>query len=188
MSEPQLPDFQAFMPEQAPEDETDKLAMLAKLVDQQQAAAAKVAECERELKAAQAAFVNLAEHQVPDLLEELGLQTITTTDGNTVELSEKIRSSIPKARKLEAHKWLEDNGQAGMIKRTFIISFNRDEEKFVRKFERDLAQRKRPLNTRRDQKVEPQTLLAFIRRQIEAGNDVPLDLFGVHRQRVAKIK
>jgi len=36
--------------------------------------------------------------------------------------------------------------------------------------------------------VEPMTLKAFVKEQIERGNDLPLDLFGVFVGQRAKIK
>ena len=36
--------------------------------------------------------------------------------------------------------------------------------------------------------VNPQTLQAFVRQSLEAGEKIPMDLLGVYRQRQAKVK
>ena len=36
--------------------------------------------------------------------------------------------------------------------------------------------------------VHPSTLAAFVREKLREGEELPLDLFGVHRQRIAKIE
>ena len=39
-----------------------------------------------------------------------------------------------------------------------------------------------------ERKVEPMTLQAFIKEHLAAGKDIPLDIFGVYRQRIAKVE
>ena len=74
-----------------------------------------------------------------------------------------------------------------LIKRLFSIEFGREEEKWADKFERDCKQRKKQLHLKRKKFVHPQTLQAFIRGQLEEGVAVPLDIFGVFRQRFVKV-
>jgi hypothetical protein len=41
---------------------------------------------------------------------------------------------------------------------------------------------------KQEQNVHWQTLDAFVRQQLENGDELPLELFGVFRQRFAKVK
>lgn len=133
----------------------------------------------------------VAETVLPDLMEEAQQEELKTADGIKVKVSERIQASIPKkdpARAVKCFKFIEDQGDERLIKRSFKIEFGREEEKWADKFERDLKQRKRPLNVVRDKTVHPSTLKAYIKEKLESGVDVPLDAFSVLRQRVTDIE
>lgn len=143
---------------------------------------------EEELAAAKKEVTRLEMHELPRLMDEAEQLQITTKDGITVKMTEKIRASIPKASQAQAYHWLEENGHEELIKRQFVIEFSRDEQAWAKKFERDMARRVRPLPCTRKETVAPQTLQKFIREQLEEGVDIPLNLFGAFRQRFVKLE
>ncbi len=97
--------------------------------------------------------------------------------------------SVPFLGVLQANSpQVEDNKNGKLIKRTFAIEFGKGDEKWADKFERDCAQRVKPLNIKRKKGVHSGTLQAFIKKALEEGVDIPLDVFGAYRQRFAKIK
>ena len=165
------------------------MARIEGLAQEQLDADTRVANLEEQLAEAKVAWRNIAEKRLPELLEESGLtlSTITTPAGHVVKVAEAIRGSIPKANEVEAFQWLEDNDNGNLIKRNFSIDFGKGDEKWAEKFQRDCAQRKRPLNLKRTKKVHPQSLQAFVRQQLEDGIDFPLKTFGVFRQKLAKV-
>jgi len=142
-----------------------------------------------QLVEAKAALRDVAEIRMPQLLDDasLGLSTIITPVGHVIKIMEVIRGSIPKANEVAAFKWLEDNGNGKLIKRTFAIEFGKGDEKWADKFERDCGQRKRPLNIKRKKMVHPQSLQAFIRQQLLEGVAIPMQTFGVFRHRISKV-
>lgn len=166
------------------------MARIEGLAQDQMDAETRVANLEEQLTEAKATLKNLAETKMPNLLDEadLGESEIVTPAGHKIKMHEAIRGSIPKGNEEKAFKWLEDNKNGKLIKRTFAIEFGKDQEKWADKFERDCAQRKKPLNIKRKKGVNTNTLQAFIKKSLEDGMDIPLDVFGAYRQRFAKIK
>ena len=153
-------------------------------------AEARVASLEEQLTEAKAIRRDIAEKQLPDLLDEAGLgdSTINTPAGHIVKMSETIRGSIPKGNEQPAFEWLEDHDNGALIKRTFTIEFGKGDDKWADKFERDCRQRKKSLNIKRKMAVNPMSLQSFVRQQLDAGVAIPMDVFGVFRQRFAKVK
>ncbi len=160
------------------------------LAQEQLDAEAMVATLEERLAEAKAVARGIKEHGLPELLDsaDLGESTITTPAGHIIKMGEAIRGSIPKGKEQPAFDWLEDNNNGRLIKRTFTIEFGKGDEVWADKFERDCARRKRPLNLKRKQGVHPQTLQAFVRQQLDEGVAIPMDVFGVYRQRFASVK
>ena len=159
---------------------------LTHLADQQQAVEDEIKALEILLDIAQDKLKHLSEESIPQLLD--GLEgTVKLTDGRTVTVKEKIRGNISSDKKLFAMKWLEDHDHGDIIKRRFIIEFNRDQENIAKDFEKMLFENG-VLNVKKEQNVHWQTLDAFVREQLSEGSGMPLDLFGVYRRRNASIK
>lgn len=178
-------DYSDYKPEEEVSD--NAATVLAQLAQEQVAAEALIASLEEQLTSAKAALNEVKERRIPAVMDELDLERFTTRDGVDIKISEQIRGSIPKAKEAEAFNWLESNDNANLIKRTFTIQFGKDEDKWADKFERDLARRKKPLAVKREKKVSPQTLQAFVMGRLAEGHDFPMELFGVYRQRFAKV-
>lgn len=166
----------------------DKLSQLSDLAKQQVTLEHELLQAEAAVDKAKERIRIISEVSIPLLMEEVGMSEFSTKDGIKVRVAEDIRASIPKARQGEAVVWLDQHGFAGLVKRKFTILFGKDEESWANKFEADLRKRKRELNVGRDATVHPQTLKAWVKEQLECGTDLPLDLFGVFRQRVAKVE
>lgn len=148
---------------------------------------AEIAKLEADLEAAKKEYRELTWFTLPKMMEEAEMEEVVAKNGARIEVGEDIRAGITKANETKAFDWLEKNNQEGMIKRQFTIEFARDEDSWADKFERDLRQRKKPLNVKRKKSVNPQTLSAWVRGELKDGKELPLDLLGVFRQRVAKV-
>jgi hypothetical protein len=144
------------------------------------------AEAEAELKATQATEREIGEKLIPDLMDELGVESFTTTDGKTITLRETIRASVPKANIDQAYSWLATNGHGEIIKRVLSVPLGRDSTERAEMLKATLSDLELPFGEAK--KVEPSTLRALIRELLESGAEVPLDLFGAWRQRKAVIK
>jgi hypothetical protein len=161
------------------------LSLLSRLADELNAAELAEAKLEAALAEAKAKVTDLAERQIPELMDEVGIKTITTTSGFRVDVRRIIRASIPAGSKEEAMKWLDDNGHSGLIKRSVRVAFDRTQETEARKLEAQLG--KKFENVKTELKVEPSTLAAFIGERLANGDAIPLELFGAWQQRIAKI-
>ena len=176
--------FEGFRTEESPGEEA--FAHLSELVKSLDESEQTVALCEQTLKLAQEKERQIREHDLPEFMAFLGLETFRTTGGLTVEVSTKIRASIGD-RKLEAFAWLTKNGHGALIKHTVEVAFNRGQEKQAEDLLKELTGRENA-GVRRTMKVEPATLTAWVKSQLEEGTSIPHDLFGVFEQRFAFIK
>ena len=68
-----------------------------------------------------------------------------------------------------------------------VIEFGKEDEPWARKFLRDCAQRVRPLNMKHKKDVHPSTLQAWVRKRLDDGDEIPMEKFGVYRQRMTQV-
>jgi hypothetical protein len=182
-----IPDYSAFKEQSTIAPGGNLMGALVALADEQEAAQAEVERLELLLDEAKKNLQRITEHEIPKLMD--GIEgKLNLPDGRTITISEKIRASITSDKKPLAFGWLNENGHGALIKRRFIIEFGRDQEEWAKEFEKQLGQSKTPLNVKKEENVHWQTLDAFVREQLGEGSDLPLDLFGVFRQRFSKIK
>ena len=174
--------------EQKAAPSTDLLTRISELATAQRLAETKLEEADLEAKKCKEALRVIAEVQLPALMDEAGMAEFTTRDGIQVKVAETVRATIPAAFQAEAFGWLKANGHDQLIKREFKIEFSRDEESWAEKFERELREREQPLKFEVKRSIHPSTLASFVREQLEEGVAIPLDAFGVHRQKASKIK
>lgn len=167
----------------------DQLTQLSGLVRKLRDADKAVSILENQLKEAAARSKVLREQMIPDFMTNCGIKQVATDDGN-IKLREEVRASFPKdpERAEAAYAWLKEAGHDDLVKRQFVISFGKGEEKWADEFERKLRGEERPLKVDRKKSIHHQTLCAFLREQLEEGTDVPLDLFGAFIQKFAEIK
>lgn len=163
------------------------MAQLMAVADEQESLESQIEELEANLEKAKADLREVAEKRLPALLD--GLRgSLLLDDGRTIEITEKMRASIAGAKADPACEWLDEHGHGGLVKREFVISFGKDDEAWARKFQRDLARRKKPLAVKVKRTVHHKTLESWVNEQFKEGVDIPKDVFGVYRQRMAKVK
>lgn len=168
----------------------DVLGQLTILADLQRRAEAKVAAIEAELKIAQARLASIADKQIPELMQSVGMEKFTTRDGFTVEVRRDLKARMAEAAEAREAQvvWLEDHGQGAIVKRQFVITFPKDEMAWAAKFERDMAQRKKPLDCVRRMDVHNGQLVAALKEMKASGVDVPFKLFQAFEVTRSKIK
>ena len=146
----------------------------------------KLAEQERAMKDTKAALHKITDEQLPEALEEMGLQKFTLTDGSEISVKPIYSASIPKDRREEAFQWLRDHEFGDLVKNNVTVTFGRGEDEAAEEFMNLCGSQ----GYAPDQleKVEPMTLKAWLRERVEAGDAVPLDLFGAFISQRATIK
>lgn len=145
-----------------------------------------VLEAEANLKKAQKALQDIAEIQIPEAMEDLGLAHFRTTSGFEIELEKHYHASITKENQTEAHRWLDEHGHGGMIKRNVLVAFNRDQETAARKLLADLRAAGYP-GVKEEASVHSSTLRAWVKNRTEAGEEVPPSIT-THIVTVATVK
>lgn len=128
----------------------------------------------------------MTDEDLPSVLEELGLKSFTLEDGSKVEVKPLYGASIPGARKEEAFEWLREHGFDDIIKNDIVCSFGRGEDDKAAEFAQ--VARERGLTPEQKQLVHAQTLKAWVRERVEAGDEFPMDLFGAFIGQRATIK
>jgi hypothetical protein len=162
------------------------MSRIASLVKQQLALEARVSDLEQELTSAKKDLKEVAENQLPAAMAEYGMAKVKMDDGSEIAVSKFYSASIPKTRQEEAFDWLRDNGHESLIKNQVAVSFGRSEDA-VAQLLMDRLQAE-GFETQQKVWVEPMTLKAFVKEQVEGGSPIPSDLFGIYIGEQAKIK
>lgn len=178
------PDYASFVGVESADG--GELSALSKLAEEQARAEARVAYIEAELNKAREDLKDLAERRVPELMDKIGIEEFRTSTGLKIKVAETIRARIPKAAAHRAFAWLREHDHAAMIKRVVSVAFGKGEDSSAEQLAQDLTDR--GLMPEDHASVHPSTLSAFVREQLKAGEELPLDLFGVHRQCISKIE
>ena len=174
--------------------EEDKLESLANVNDAKSLSAqcVKLQATETDLKAAEEQVKKLKKEVdhlsgevIPTMMQEMNLSTLKLADGSAVEVKPVYGASIPVAKKEEAYTWLRENGLGDLIKNEIAVAFGRNEDNKAIAYA-NLAQGQgyQPVQKL---KVEPMTLKALVRERLEAGLEMPSDLFNMFTGNRTKI-
>lgn len=166
---------------------SDVLQQLADKVEELDKANAVLLEAQLALANAEKAVEELAQKEIPNLLESVGLNTITTRDGLKVTIKETVHARLSGETKDAALKWLEENGHSGLIRREVKIPFTREEEEACRELAEQLQGEYPDLTM--DRNVHHSTLRSFVRGELEEDTgEFPRDLFNVYIKKTAQIE
>ena len=128
---------------------------------------------------------DLEERVIPEMMQEAGVSLLKLADGSTVEVKPFYAAKIPESRVDEAFSWLRGKGFEDLIKNTVTASFSRGQDNQVSELIKVCEDNGFAYNKK--EKVEPMTLKAFVKEQVETGKELPFDLFGVYIANKTKI-
>ncbi len=129
---------------------------------------------------------DMEERIIPEMMQEAGVSLLKLSDGSTVEVKPFYAAKIPESRVDEAFGWLRSKGFEDLIKNTVTAQFARGQDNQVAELIKVCEDHNFTYNKK--QKVEPMTLKAFVREQVEGGKELPFDLFGVYIANKTTIK
>ena len=115
---------------------------------------------------------------IPTMMSEMGLSQLKLMDGSMIDVKPFYNATITQANKEAAFNWLRTNGLADIIKNEVVVSFGRGEDNKAAEYA-DLA-KSQGLQPAQKLKVEPMTLKALVRERIEAGKEMPTEIFSVY--------
>jgi hypothetical protein len=131
-------------------------------------------------------YRKLTEESLPEALASLGMSSFQMDDGSSITIKPFYGASIKAERQAEAFSWLRDHGHDDLIKNTVSIRFGKGEDELCSRLITSL--RGTGYVPEQNQKVEPMTLKAWVKEQVEKGREFPTDLFGVFIGKKAVIK
>ena len=114
---------------------------------------------------------------IPTMMSEMGLAELKLHDGSHLKVSTSYRATITEANKESAFNWLRENGLGDIIKNEMSVSFGRNEDNKAADYA-ELA-KSNGFQPTQKLKVEPMTLKALVRERIEAGKEMPTEIFNV---------
>ena len=143
------------------------------------------ADLEEQMGKLKAKTRELSEIIIPNMLSELGLSEITLKDGSKIATTTYYSARITDENREEAFAWLDENGFSDIIKNTVSVSFGREEDDSAKRLLETLDTD--GYKTAQKKHVEPMTLKAFVREQVEKGSDLPLETFNVYIGQKTKV-
>ena len=157
---------------------SDKVIALKNLEDEISNAEESVSKLKEKAK-------TLSEFEIPEMMEEMHITKLKLKDGESVEIKKIYSGSILLEKQEEAFTWLRDNALGDIIKRDITVTFGMGEDNKASEYA-NLAQGKgyEPV-----QKigVHPSTLRAVVGERLEAGREMPSDLFKTYAGSRTKI-
>ena len=133
---------------------------------------------ESELKIRKDELRKLSEDTLPNALLEQGLSEIKLTDGTTLSVTNYYSARITEETRDAAFKWLQENELGDIIKNTVSASFGREENDAAQELMARLEEEGHDLVQKKW--VEPMTLKATVKEQVEKGVALPLETFNVY--------
>ena len=158
-------------------DKTENISKLADKIKELQAHQLQLEIQEDSIKKRKKHIEHLSGEVIPTMLSEMGLSFLKLADGSSVEVKTNYSATITQANKEKAFNWLRENGLGDIIKNEISVSFGRNEDNKAADYA-ELA-KGQGLEPVQKLKVEPMTLKALVRERIEAGKEMPTELFNV---------
>ena len=165
---------------------TDNIQSLADQVERLEAVATTIDAAEENLKLLKKKRDHISGEVIPTMMSEMGLAELKLHDGSHLKVSTTYRATITEANKETAFNWLRNNGLGDIIKNEISVSFGRNEDNKAADYA-ELAKGQGFQPTQK-MKVEPMTLKALVRERIEAGKEMPTEIFGVFSENKTTIK
>ena len=156
---------------------TDNIQSLADQVEKLNALQKRLELQEQNIKNTKKEFEHLSGEVIPTMMAEMGLSHLKLMDGSSVDVKPHYSATITQANKEAAFNWLRNNGLGDIIKNEISVSFGRNEENKAADYA-NLAQ-ERGFQPTQKMKVEPLTLKALVRERIEAGKEMPTEIFNI---------
>ena len=156
---------------------TENIRSLADQVERLENLNQEIENAEKDLKQKKKDFEYLSGEVIPTMMAEMGLSHLKLMDGSSVDVKPNYSANITIANREAAFNWLRNNGLGDIIKNEILVSFGRNEDNKAADYAA-LAQ-ERGFQPTQKLKVEPMTLKALVRERIEAGKEMPTELFNI---------
>jgi len=156
---------------------TDNIQSLADQVERLESLQQKLELQEENIKNTKKELDHVSGEVIPTMMSEMGLSHLKLMDGSSVDVKPNYSATITVANREKAFNWLRNNGLGDIIKNEILVSFGRNEDNKAADYAA-LAQ-ERGYQPTQKLKVEPMTLKALVRERLEAGKEMPTEIFNI---------
>ena len=157
---------------------TENIQSLADQVEKLESLQSRLQLQEDNMKSTKKEIEKISGDIIPTMMSEMGLAELKLQDGSHLKVSTSYRATITEANKEEAFNWLRNNGLGDIIKNEISVSFGRNEDNKAADYA-ELA-KGQGFEPTQKLKVEPMTLKALVRERLEAGKEMPTELFNIY--------
>ena len=158
-------------------DKSENIKSLSNEVQKMESLAKEIEDIEENLKKKKKDLDVISAEVIPTMMSEMGLSQLKLMDGSMIDVKPFYNATITVANKESAFNWLRQNGLGDIIKNEMVVSFGRGEDNKAAQYA-ELA-KSQGLQPAQKLKVEPMTLKALVRQRIEAGQEMPTDIFSI---------
>ena len=156
---------------------TDNIQSLADQVERLESLQQRLELQEDNIKNTKKELDHISGEVIPTMMAEMGLAHLKLMDGSSVDVKPNYSATITVANREKAFNWLRNNGLGDIIKNEISVSFGRNEDNKAADYAA-LAQ-ERGYQPTQKLKVEPMTLKALVRERLEAGKEMPTEIFNI---------
>jgi len=173
------------VPNETPEQTEATLESLVKYANEMKSLEKEIADIERELAERNGRLNKISGVIIPDVMDRLGMEEFKLSDGSKVLVKTDIKCGLSEDRKPAGFAWLRENDYGGIIKTAVSLAFGKGEEQQAKEAVDVLSAA--GFNAQIGDSVHPATLKSFVKERIEAGDNIPIDVFGVYEFKQTKI-
>ena len=158
-------------------DKSENIKSLSDEVQKMESLAKEIEDIEKNLKDKKKDLDVISGEVIPTMMSEMGLSQLKLMDGSQIDVKPFYNATITVANRESAFNWLRQNGLGDIIKNEMVVSFGRGEDNKAAEYA-ELA-KSQGLQPAQKLKVEPMTLKALVRQRIEAGGEMPTEIFSI---------
>ena len=157
---------------------TENIQSLADQVERLENLQKEIEDADKQLKEKKKNLEYLSGEIIPTMMAEMGLSHLKLMDGSSVDVKPNYSANITIANREAAFNWLRNNGLGDIIKNEISVSFGRNEDNKAADYA--VLAESQGYQPQQKLKVEPMTLKALVRERIEAGKEMPTELFNIY--------
>jgi pyruvate carboxylase len=158
-------------------DKSENIKSLSNEVQKMESLSKEIEDIEENLKKKKKDLDVISGEVIPTMMSEMGLSQLKLMDGSQIDVKPFYNATITVANRESAFNWLRQNGLGDIIKNEVVVSFGRGEDNKAAEYA-ELA-KGQGLQPAQKLKVEPMTLKALVRQRIEAGQEMPTEIFSI---------
>ena len=158
-------------------DKSENIKSLSNEVQKMESLSKEIESIEENLKKKKKDLDVISGEVIPTMMSEMGLSQLKLMDGSQIDVKPFYNATITVANRESAFNWLRQNGLGDIIKNEVVVSFGRGEDNKAAEYA-ELA-KSQGLQPAQKLKVEPMTLKALVRQRIEAGQEMPTEIFSI---------